>query len=75
MVPFYQVVSVYIFFRLPRVVRRWIALPLDQVLELTLTPVVPMIDDGFDFVLFRIFDQVRWWTFKVGTVSSCLFIG
>ena len=73
-IPFYQVVGVYIFFRFPRVVRQWITLPFDQILKVTLTPVVSVIENGFDFVLFRVFDQVWWWSLEIRTMSGCFFI-
>jgi len=36
---------------------------------------MPMIDDGFDFIFFHVFDQVRRWTLKVGAVGSGFSIG
>src|SRR5712672_3401817 len=72
---FYQVFGVHVLFRLPRVIRRWIALPFYQVLESALMSVMLVIDDCLYFVFLRIFDQIRRWTFEIGTVSSCLLIG
>jgi hypothetical protein len=57
---------------LPRIVAVWVTLPLDQVLELALTPGVAVIDDGFYFELFLTLDEIRWWSGEVGTVESCL---
>src|SRR5712672_671811 len=73
-IPFYQVVGVYILFWFPHVVRRWIAFPFDQVLKVTPTSVMSVIEDGLNFVFLRAFDQVWWWLLEIGTMSSCLFI-
>jgi len=59
---------------LPRVIRRGIALPFDEILELTPTPIITVIDDGLDFVFFLAFDQIRWWPREVGAVRSRFFI-
>ena len=75
MVLFYRFFSVHVFRRLPCVVCRWIAFPFDQVLELTPTPVMSVIDHRFDFILFLILNQIRWWTLKVGTMDSRFFVG
>jgi len=48
MILFQQAFGVYIAGRLPHVVGRGVTLPFDQVLELALTPVISMIDDGLD---------------------------
>jgi len=72
---FYQVFGVYIFRWFPRVIRGRIPSPFDQVLEMTLSPVESVIDDCFDFVFLRVFNQVWWWALKVGAVDSCLPVG
>jgi len=70
----YQVFGVHIFLWLPRVVRRGIAFPFYQVLKSTLTPVVSMVDDGLDLVLFFVFDKVGWRSREVGPVGGSLSI-
>jgi hypothetical protein len=45
----------------PCVVCIGITLPFDEVLELLFTSEVTVIDDGFDFVFFGVFDKVRRW--------------
>ena len=50
----------------PRVVCIGIALPLDKILELSFTSEVTVINDGLYFVLFGVFDKVRWWPRVVG---------
>src|SRR5712671_1506695 len=74
MVFFYQVFGVYVFFWLPRVVRRWITLPLYQVLESALTPVISVIDDRFHFIFFHVFNQVRRWTRVIGAMGRSFFV-
>jgi len=75
MIFFYQVLGVHVFLWLPRVVRRRVALPLYQVLKLTLASIMSVVDNGLDLVLFFIFDQVRRWMREVGSVSSGLSVG
>ena len=53
---------------LPCVVCIGIALPLDEVLELSFTSEVSMINDGLDFVFFGVFDKVRRWPRVVSPV-------
>ena len=50
----------------PRVVCIGIALPFDKILELSFTSEVTVINDGLDFILFGVFDKVRWWPRVVG---------
>ena len=50
----------------PCVVCIGVALPLDKILELSFTSEVTVINDGLDFVLFGVFDKVRWWPRVVG---------
>ena len=52
----------------PRVVCIGIALPFDKILELSFTSEVTVINDGLDFVLFGVFDEVRWWPRVVGSM-------
>ena len=53
---------------LPCVVCIGIALPFDEVLELSFTSEVTVINDGLDFILFGVFDKVRWWPHVVSPV-------
>ena len=46
---------------LPRVVCIGVTFPLDKILKLSFTSEVTVINDGLDFVLFGVFDKVRWW--------------
>jgi len=75
MVFLYQIIRVYVLGGFPRIIRRWIALPFDQILQLTPTPITSVIDDGLDLILLFILDQIRWWTREVGPVGSGLSIG
>ena len=50
----------------PRVICIGIALPLDKILKLSFTSEVTVINDGFDFVFFGVFDKVRRWPRVVG---------
>src|SRR5712675_608919 len=71
----YQVFGMHVFLRFPCVVRRWIALPFDQILQTALAPVVSVIDDRLDFVLLRVFDQVRWGSREIRAVSGRFSVG
>ena len=59
----------------PRVVCIGIALPLDKILELSLTSKVTVINDGLDFVFFGVFDKVRRWPRVVGPMFYGFAIG
>ena len=59
---------VYMVSCLPCVVYIGIALPFDEVLELSFTSEVTVIDDGLDLVFFGVFDKVRRWPRVVGPV-------
>ena len=50
----------------PRVVCIGVPFPLDKILELSFTSEVTVINDGFYFVFFGIFDKVRRWSRVVG---------
>ena len=75
MIPLYQVLRVYILGGFPCIVRQWVALPLDQILQLALMPMTLVVDDGLDLILLFIFNQIRWWTRKVGSMNRGLSIG
>ena len=54
MITFHQFISMHVFGWFPRVVCRRITLPFDQILELVSTPVMPVVHNRFDFVLFYV---------------------
>ena len=58
----------------PRVVCIEIPFPLDKILKLLFTSKVTVINDGFDFVFFGVFDKIRWWPRVVGPVFHGLTI-
>ena len=58
----------------PCVVCIGIALPLDEILQLSFTSEVSVINDGLDFVFFGVFDKVRRWPRVVGPVFRGLAI-
>jgi len=64
----------HIFSWFPGIIAVWIACPFDEVLELTPTPIVSVIDNGLDLVLFLAFDQIRWRPREVGAVRSCFSV-
>jgi hypothetical protein len=70
-----QLICQYGHFWLPSVIAMWIALPFDQVLELSAFSLEPVIDNGLDFVLFFVSDQVGWRSEKVGAVCRSFAIG
>ena len=59
---------VYLVSCFPCVVRIWIPFPLDKILKLSFTSKVAVINDGFDFVFFGIFDKVRRWSCVINPV-------
>jgi hypothetical protein len=65
---------VYMVSCFPCVVCIGITFPLDKILKLSFTSEVTVINDGFDFVLFGVFDKVRWWPRVVGSVLHGLAI-
>ena len=71
----HQILGMHVFEGFPRVVQRWIPLPFDQVLELAFVPIVPVVNDGFDFIFLGVLDQVWWWAFEIGAMSGCFFVG
>ena len=52
----------------PCVVRIGVPFPFDEVLELSFTAKVTVIDNGLDFIFFGVFDKVRRWSRVVGPV-------
>ena len=59
----------------PHVVCIGVAFPLDKILKLLFTSKVTVINDGFDFVFFGVFDKIRWWPRVVGPVFCGLTVG
>ena len=51
---------------LPRVICIGVAFPLDEILKLSFTSEVTVINYGFYFVFFGVFDKVRRWPRVVG---------
>ena len=58
----------------PGVVRIWIALPLDQVLEFTSSAMMTMVSNGLDLVLLFAVDYFGWGFRKVDPVFFCFMI-
>ena len=59
----------------PCVVCIGISFPFDEILELSFTSEVTVINDSLDFVLLGIFDKVRRWPRVVGPVFYSFTIG
>jgi len=59
----------------PGVVRFWVSLPLDEVLESSSPASMSMIDHLFHFIFFFTFDKVRGWPGVVGPVCIGFAIG
>ena len=59
---------VYMVSCFPCVVRIGISFPFDEVLELSFTSEVTVINDSLDFIFFGVFDKVRRWPRVVGPV-------
>ena len=52
----------------PCVVCIGVAFPFDEILKLSFTAKVTVINDGFDFIFFSVFDKVRRWSRVIGPV-------
>jgi hypothetical protein len=52
---------VYVISCFPCVVRIGVSFPFDEILKLSFTSKMTVINDGLDFVLFGVFDKVRRW--------------
>jgi hypothetical protein len=68
MIFFDQLFGVDAIFRFPRVVAVGISFPLKEVLQLPLSSLVSVIEDGFYFVFVFSPDQLGWRSDKVGPV-------
>ena len=68
MVSLGQCGCVYMVSCFPCVIRIGVAFPLDKILKLSFTSEMTVINDGLDFVLFGVFDKVRWWPRVVSSV-------
>ena len=66
---------VYMVSCFPCVVCIGVSFPFDEVLELSFTAKMTMINDGLDLIFFGIFDKVRRWPRVVGPVFHCFTIG
>ena len=58
----------------PGVIRLRVSLPLDQILERSLSPKMSMISNGLDFILLFSVDDVWGWSREVGSVLFRLMI-
>ena len=52
----------------PCVVCIGVAFPFDEILKLSFTSEVTVINDGLDFIFFSVLDKVRWWPHVVSSV-------
>jgi hypothetical protein len=66
---------VYLISRFPWVVRVWIALPVDEVLEGSCTSMEAVINNVLDFIFRFSFYEVRGWSRVVRPVDGVLVIG
>ena len=58
----------YVISCFPCVVRIGVSFPFDEILKLSFTSKMTVINDGLDFVFFGVFDKVRRWPRVVGPV-------
>ena len=65
---------VYMVSCFPRVVCVGVSFPFDEVLELSFTAEVTVINDGLDLIFFGVFDKVRRWPRVVGSVFGSFAI-
>jgi hypothetical protein len=68
MVLFNQCGGVYLGGRFPRVVRVWVSLPFEEILQGLPPSIETVINDGLDFVLVFTLDQFGGWFDVVGAV-------
>ena len=47
---------------------------MDEVLELMMFPIIPVIDNLLHFILFFIINQFRWWVLKLGPMLTSFFV-
>ena len=47
---------------------------MDEVLELTLSPIVPVIDNFFYLIFFFIINHLSWWPWELGPVFRCFLV-
>jgi hypothetical protein len=67
--------GVYLGGRFPCVVRVWVSLPFEEILQSLPSSVETVINDGLDFVLVFTLDQFGGWLDVVGAVLWSLAIG
>ena len=65
---------VYMVSCFPCVVCIGVPFPFDEILELSFTAKMTVINDGLDLVFFGVFDKVRGWSHVVGPVFCCFAI-
>jgi hypothetical protein len=58
----------------PRVVRMWVSLPLEEILQGFLSPVEAVINDGLDLILVFSLDQFGGWSDIVRSVLRSLVV-
>jgi hypothetical protein len=59
----------------PCVVRVWVSLPFEEILQGLSSPMEAVINDSLDLVLVFAFDQFRGWFDVIGAVLWCFAIG
>ena len=70
----YESWSVYLSCWFPRVIRIWVAFPMDEILEGSFSSVEPVINDVFYFVFRFSSDKVRWRPRVVGAMGLVFMI-
>jgi len=66
----HQLIGMQVFDWFPRVVTVWVPLPFDQILELMVSTVISMIDDGLDLELRIFIHQIRRGTGVIGSMHE-----
>ncbi len=56
----YQPGSLYMVYWLLGIIALGVALPLNEILQLSFLPMTSVASDGLDLVLFSVIDKVRW---------------
>jgi hypothetical protein len=59
----------------PGVVSVGITYPMHQILELLPSAKTPHVQDGFDFIFFLAFLDIRWWPRVRGSIGLCFLVG
>ena len=74
MVLFDQHRGLNVFYGFPHIVAFGVSQPLYEILQLFSPPMILVVADGLDFVLFVIIDKVRWGPGVVFSVLNCFDI-